>query len=176
MKWIKRGIITVLIVGIAIGGVWFYFDRKVSSPEKVVTQFFNAYNNSDVNGMLDCMDPATEEIFSAGTDLMSSLLGEITGVDLDLNALLGLAPVLADTAFDYAEYITVEDIRIVSYTPIYNSDWIEVLIDFIPPLVSVLAEEVVVEFRVAEVDAIAHLELFYYQGAGWRIPMDAELY
>lgn len=176
MKWIKRGMIAVIIIGVVIGGAWFYIDRKVSSPEKVVAQFFDAYNNADVNGMLDCMDPAAEEVFSAGADLMGSILGEITGFELDLNALIGLAPVLADTAFDYTEHATVEDIRVVSYTPAYNPEWTEPLINFMPALISILAEEAVVEFRIAEADAIAHLEVFYYQGVGWRIPMDAEIY
>ena len=31
MKWIKRGMIAVIIIGVVIGGAWFYIDRKVSS-------------------------------------------------------------------------------------------------------------------------------------------------
>lgn len=51
MRWVKRSLVLVLIVGIFLIGLLVYLHQFSSSPQGVVEEFFSAYNQADVRGM-----------------------------------------------------------------------------------------------------------------------------
>lgn len=176
MKFVKRFIPIILLFAVLSGGLLVYLKQFSSSPERTVESFFAAYNTSDINGMVACMEPQTEQLVQGGTGIASSLFGAITGVDLDLGDLIDLMPLFANTEFDYTEEIFISDIHVISYTPIVDSEVITLLIDFMPDLVNVLAKDAVVGFRINGTDVTAQLEVNFYGNDGWRIPLDADLF
>ena len=176
MKLVRRGIFDIILLGVLFGALSVYLNMFTSSPRGVVEQFYEAYNSSDINGMVACMEPGTEQIVSGGVDLTSSILGAITGVDLDLSALIDIMPLFADTSFDNTEQILIQNVHVVSYTPAFAPEITEPLIEIMPELVNILAEDAVVEFQIQGTDVIGQLEVSYYGNDGWRISLDSEMF
>lgn len=67
MKFLKRSLIAVLVLGLLLGGVVVYLKQFSSSPQATVERFFDCYGNSDINGMVACMEPQAEQMV-AGLD------------------------------------------------------------------------------------------------------------
>lgn len=176
MKVAKRFITVILLLALIGGVIFVYLKQFSSSPQKTVEHFFDAYNTSDINGMVACMEPQTEQLLQGSTGIASALFGAITGVDLDFGDLIDLMPLFANTSFDSSEEIFITDIQIISYTPIADSEIIPLLIHYMPDLVNVLAKDAVVEFRIEGTDVTAQLEVVFYGNDGWRIPLDADLF
>ena len=84
-------------------------------------------------------------------------------------------PAFEDEVFDYAEEITIENVQVVSYTPAFEPELTETLVEFMPALVNVLAEDAVVSFQIAGTEESIQVEVGHYGTDGWRIPLDAEL-
>ena len=149
MRWAKKGMLAVVLLGALVVGLQVYLHQFTSSPEGIVEDFFDSYNHADINGMVACMEPGTEQIVSGGVDLAGSVIGAITGIDLDLGAFVDIMPAFEDEVFDYAEEITIENVQVVSYTPAFEPELTESLVEFMPALVNVLAEGAVVSFEIA---------------------------
>ena len=175
MRWAKKGMLAVVLLGALVVGLQVYLHQFTSSPEGIVEDFFDSYNHADINGMVACMEPGTEQIVSGGVDLAGSVIGAITGIDLDLGAFVDIMPAFEDEFFDYAEEITIENVQVVSYTPAFEPELTETLVEFMPALVNVLAEDAVVSFQIAGTEESIQVEVVHYGTDGWRIPLDAEL-
>ena len=169
MRWAKKGMLAVVLLGALVVGLQVYLHQFTSSPEGIVEDFFDSYNHADINGMVACMEPGTEQIVSGGVDLAGSVIGAITGIDLDLGAFVDIMPAFEDEVFDYAEEITIENVQVVSYTPAFEPELTETL-------VNVLAEDAVVSFQIAGTEESIQVEVVHYGTDGWRIPLDAELF
>ena len=175
MRIVKKLIWIPVVLCILYVALLTYLHLCTSSPTSVVEDFWDAYNRNDVNEMVACMDPQTEQIFTGGTDLASSLLSGITGFDLDLAAMINILPLFADTSLDTQQRITIDTIQVVSYSPAFDPAIAEPLISMIPELVNIMAERAVVEFRIEGVNTSVQLEVVYYGQDGWRIPMTSDL-
>lgn len=74
-----RGIVTftviISIIAIVLSAYFTYF---VDSPEDVISEFFEAYENLDVFGMAAKIDPKYEKMFNA----TSNIFGHFVGVGL----------------------------------------------------------------------------------------------
>lgn len=74
-----------------------------ANPERDIDalnrRFCRSYNNMDVEGVLDCLEPSMAESISAMFDLGLGLLGAAADVDVDLDADTMFA--LAQVCFDF---------------------------------------------------------------------------
>lgn len=174
MRRIKRYGLLFIFIGILIIGLKVYLVQFTSSPQGVVEDFFYAYGRSDLNGMVSCMEPGTEQMVSGATDLAGSLVGILTGVDFDFGALVDLMPFLAEMGFGYMEQIPISDIKVVSYTPAFAPELTDFLIGLMPELVNVMADAAVVSFQIEGIEM--QVEVIHYGADGWRIPMDSQLF
>lgn len=107
----RNTIITIaLIVGILVTAFSLYLKYFVNGPEDTINAFFEAYNSSDINGMIECMDPTYQNAYSAVSDIAGSLVSEFTGFDVDFGQLADLAPYLAEAEglLPDAELISVD--------------------------------------------------------------------
>ena len=102
----------------------------------------------------------------------------MTGVDLDLNALVDLLPAFSDTEFDSTPRIEIENVQVIAYTPssTFPPDVTEALVNAMPALVNLLAEDATVAFQFAGEDVSTTVEVIRYGSDGWRIPMDSDLF
>jgi hypothetical protein len=76
------GILLVLLIVILFGC------SAPAKPADTVMEFETAYNNGDLSGMLDCMDPLIAKGIKAGMSLVGGL------IDINLNDIADLIPIL----------------------------------------------------------------------------------
>ncbi len=85
----KRIAILGLVLAFLVGAFSAYLSVFVSGPVDTVERFFEASNNLDYQGMVDCLDPTTGRMMDATLGLVGDLIG------FDISALLDLAPALS---------------------------------------------------------------------------------
>lgn len=174
MKVMKRCAAIFILIGILFIGVKIYLTQFASSPAGVVESFFDAYNHSDINGMVSCMEPGTEQMVSGATDLAGSLLGVLTGFDLDFGALVDIMPFFSDTGFDHTPQIPISDVRVISYTSAFSPELTDLLVNFMLEFINVIADTAVVSFQVEGTEL--QVDVINYGADGWRIPLDSALF
>lgn len=73
-----------------------------SNPEREIDElnrrFCRSYNNLDMDGVIDCLEPSLADTVNAVLDLSMGLLGAAADIDLDLDAETMYA--LAEVCFD----------------------------------------------------------------------------
>lgn len=173
MRWARRGIASVLILAMLVIGLKVYLVQYASSPQGAVEGFFSAYNNADIQGMVSCMEPGTEDLLSGGTELANAVVKALLGVDLHLDALIDVMPAFANQLVGDTEMVAIQNVQVLSYSPVIDAKLADFLVGLMPELVNVLADEAVVAFEIE--DAAAQLEVRFYGENGWRIPLDTEL-
>ncbi len=85
----KRIAIIALVVAFLVGGFTAYLSVFVSGPVDTVENFFDAAQNLDYQGMVDCLDPSIGRMMDATLGLVGDLIG------FDISALLDFAPALS---------------------------------------------------------------------------------
>ena len=98
-------LIVLLLIGIVGGGGYILFRQATADPDAgikaTVAKLEQAYGQGDINGMLDCFDPAYAAIYKGAV----SLVGSMVGFDISdtVAGLFGLAAVLPPEATGGAE-------------------------------------------------------------------------
>lgn len=91
-----------------------YCHYMVSGPDEVVRSFARSYNNMDLKGVVDCLDPVSQAQLKAGLGLADIALSAFE-VPIDSSMLLDIAPLLGDE---------MEDISVTKAVVDYNSNQI----------------------------------------------------
>lgn len=97
-KIVKLTVATLLLIGammLAMG-----CDSVLKSDEDLIRdrldEFISACNSGDLDGVLDCLDKSSRNTYSAMFSIGNSLLGGLTGIEIDVRDLmaviLGLSP------------------------------------------------------------------------------------
>jgi hypothetical protein len=68
-------ILILLAILVLIGGIVAAVVVSSSGPEDTIEDLETAFNNKDMNGIIDCFDSTTRDAYSAGSDLMDGVLG-----------------------------------------------------------------------------------------------------
>jgi rRNA maturation endonuclease Nob1 len=84
----KKGILVFisLFLVLAIIAISIIFLTR-STPEKTINNFVKCYNNKDINGMMDCIEPNAQSVYKGFATLFSGLAGY--SVDDVFNVILG---------------------------------------------------------------------------------------
>ena len=87
-------VIVVVIALVATTGVVAGTVLSKNSPKAVLKRFEQAYNDADVNGMVNCFEPKVQSVYNTINSLTSSLIG--FSIDDMVNSVLFLAPLLEE--------------------------------------------------------------------------------
>lgn len=175
---VKGMLIVSTIIAVLLAGLSAYFTYFVDGPVQVIERFFDSFNDLDITGMVECMDPTSQKQFSAAASIGSAIVGGFTGFDIDIEAMMDLFPFIYASTGEEVPKVTDIDIKSESYsgsklTEFFNEYNIE-----IPGIEKALADEAVVIFTIklsngeTETDMIT---LKNYGSAGWLIPGDTNL-
>ncbi len=74
-KWIGIGAAVIIVIGILI----FFLFIKSGKPEDTVAELETAINEMDIEGVMDCFDKNTNDLYDSMMDLGS----DVTGIDLE---------------------------------------------------------------------------------------------
>lgn len=88
----KRIAIWTVVVAFVLGLASACLSHFVPSPEETVDTLFSSIEELDYNAMLDCIDSKTGKQLRAIMGITGDLLGSLTGIDIDLEAFMDLAP------------------------------------------------------------------------------------
>ena len=89
MKTIIKIIIAVVCIGVVVGVGVVVVNNVTDSPRKTIERFEEAYNNVDVQGMVDCCDSTTRGLYEGANTLAGELIG------IDINTFVDSIPFLA---------------------------------------------------------------------------------
>ena len=84
-------VIAIISVIIAAGALALsFFESDESKIARRIDTFSSAMNNGDLNGAIECFDPATRNTMKAATGIGNSILGGLTGLSIDIADIFGL--------------------------------------------------------------------------------------
>ncbi|MDD3369382.1 MAG: hypothetical protein PHP50_10960 [Lachnospiraceae bacterium] len=164
--WAKLAAAGVCIIGIL--GV--FLTNYVNGPDDVVEDFLTAIQEMDINEMIGCMDPKSEKQLNAVMGISGSVVGAVTGFDLDMSAAAELLPMFMDGS----EYDTME-IEVLDTDVVYSGNAMADAIPFeIEGLDKIFAKDAEVSVTImidgeTESDTV---ECHNYGWGNWRIEME----
>lgn len=107
MEKIRRSLCVFILIGAMMGmnGCLSFTPVREPLPEETLEEFEDALNAMDVDGMLKCMDEQSVKAITAGIDLMMSIAGAATGIEVDISAedLISMFPLIQEIMGDYAD-------------------------------------------------------------------------
>ena len=81
-----------LIVLITGGGYYIYNQFFNDKPVAIVKKLFDAINNKDINGLVECLDPKTEKMYNVANNVAGALLGKVIGININPKDILDFLP------------------------------------------------------------------------------------
>lgn len=104
MKKIVKLLVLVVVVVAVIGGGITIYNRVADSPRSTIQNFEDSYNNKDIDGMIECMEPDVQSIYSGANSLMSTFLG------MDISDLASMLPFMeaVDEDADSSDFPTMD--------------------------------------------------------------------
>lgn len=91
----KKIAVFAAVVAFLLGAVTACLHFFVDAPEDTVHTLIESVSEMDYDKMLSCMDSKTEKMIRASMGIAGDLMGSLTGVSLDLEDLMALAPAMA---------------------------------------------------------------------------------
>ena len=111
----KKVAIAAAVVAFVIGAVAACLNFFVPAPDDTVDKLVSSVEELDYDKMLSCFDSKTEKQVRAVMNLTGNIVGSLTGIDMDLNDLLTLAPTLAP-------YLEIPDLGIADAEVVLYAD------------------------------------------------------
>ena len=111
----KKVAIVAAVAAFVIGAATACLNFFVPAPDDTVDKLASSVEELDYDKMLSCFDSKTEKQVRAVVSLTGNIVGSLTGIDMDLNDLLTLAPTLAP-------YVEIPDLGIVDTEVILYAD------------------------------------------------------
>lgn len=182
------------VVAFVIGAATACLNFFVSPPEDTVTNLVESVEELDYEKMLSCFDSKTEKQIRAVLGITGDLFGSLTGISLDLEDLMDLAPNLApylevpDLGIESAETVLYADCsknKIMEYCITANSGGsipsgylsdnsiVSFLMEYnisLPGLENLIAKAAIVKVTLANGE-VGYFPLINEGWGDWRIPM-----
>ena len=111
----KKIAIAAAVVAFVIGAIAACLNFFVPAPHETVDKLVSSVEELDYDKMLSCFDSTTEKQIRAVMGLAGDLMGSLTGISMDLEDLMALAPSMAD-------YLEIPDLGIVSAETVLYAD------------------------------------------------------
>lgn len=186
--------IWAVVLAFVIGAATACLNFFVPAPEDTVDQLIESVEELKYDDMLSCFDSTTEKQIRAIMGISGDLLGSLTGVSLDLEDLMALAPSLApymeipDLGIESAETVLYADCsksKLMKYCQTANSggsiptgylsdnEIVNFLMEYdisLPGLENLIAEVAVVKITL-KTGEVGYLPLINEGWGDWRIPM-----
>lgn len=186
--------IWVAVVAFVIGAVTACLSFFVSAPEDTVEKLITSVEELKYDDMLSCFDSTTEKQIRAVMGITGDLMGSLTGISMDLEDMMALAPSLApymeipDLGIASAETVLYADCskhKLMQYCETANAggsiptgylsenEIISFLMEnniSLPGLENLIAEVAVVKITL-KTGEVGYLPLINEGWGDWRIPM-----
>lgn len=190
----KTVAICAAVVVFIIGAVAACLNFFVPAPEDTVDKLIESVEELKYDDMLSCFDSTTEKQIRAVMGITGDLMGSLTGISLDLEDLMALAPSLApymeipDLGITDAETVLYADCsksKLMQYCETANSggsiptgylsdnEIVSFLMEYnisLPGLENLIAEVAVVKITL-KTGEVGYLPLINEGWGDWRIPM-----
>ena len=182
------------VVAFLVGAATACLNFFVSPPEDTVTNLVESVEELDYEKLLSCFDSKTEKQIRAVLGITGDLFGSLTGISLDLEDLMDLAPNLApylevpDLGIESAETVLYADCsknKIMEYCITANSGGsipsgylsdnsiVSFLMEYnisLPGLENLIAKAAIVKVTLANGE-VGYFPLINEGWGDWRIPM-----
>ncbi len=182
------------VVAFIIGAATACLNFFVPAPEDTVDKLIESVEELKYDDMLSCFDSTTEKQIRAIMGISGDLFGSLTGISLDLEDLMAMAPSLApymetpDLGIADAETVLYADCsknKLMQYCETANSggsiptgylsdnDIVSFLMEYnisLPGLENLIAEVAVVKITL-KTGEVGYLPLINEGWGNWRIPM-----
>lgn len=96
--WIP--IISVILIGAIVAVCMFFFKSDEQKIRDRIDTFFTACGETDIEGMVECLDSKTRKTYETMMGLTQGLLGGITGFDLPLGDMFELYAMDSSESFE----------------------------------------------------------------------------
>lgn len=193
-KVAKTVAIWAAIVAFVIGAATACLNFFVPAPEDTVNKLIEAVEELNYDDMLSCFDSDTEKQIRAVMGISGDLLGSLTGISIDLEDMMALAPSLApymeipDLGIAKAETVLYADCsasKLLEYCETANSggaiptgylsdnsiiSFLEKYSLTLPGLENLIAEAAIVKITLKSGE-VGYLPLINEGNGDWRIPM-----
>lgn len=178
-KWIM---IFLGITGLLFTILSVYFTYFVQSPDAVVKKFFNSLDQLNFKEAVSCIDPQQEKAINAATALTSQAVDTLTGINIDFDKLLDLAPVLPDLVeqmtgeeMNDLEKFNVRDVKVVEIKGEKLSMFVNQFGNKIKCIGNALGDEAAVQYTIDEdgQGKTCIVNVRNYGSYGWRLNDDA---
>lgn len=107
LGWLLGGLALALAVAFAF---MFFFTNVFKSDEDLIKErideFIEAYNNGDMDAVMECFDPKTRSAMEATMGIGDALFGSYTGLDIGLGDMFGLS-----AGINEGDLMTLKDIQ-----------------------------------------------------------------
>lgn len=103
------------VIAFVIGAATACLNFFVPAPEDTVEKLVTSVEELNYDDMLSCFDSATESQIRAAMSLSSELLGSLTGISIDLETMMDLAPSMAP-------YLDIPELGIVEAETVLYAD------------------------------------------------------
>jgi hypothetical protein len=70
--------------------------RAAAGPEDTLNNFQTAYNKLDMNAALDCIEPSQAEAIKSALNILTGVVGGVSGVTIEAQDLLNVLPLFAN--------------------------------------------------------------------------------
>ena len=193
-KMAKTIAIWAAVVAFVIGAATACLNFFVPAPDDTINNLVEATEELDYDKLLGCFDSKTEKQIRAVMGITGDLFGSLTGISLDLEDLMAMAPSLApylevpDLGIESAETILYADCsksKILQYCQTANAggsiptgylsdnEIVSFLMEYnisLPGLENLIAEVAVVKITL-KTGEVGYLPLINEGWGNWRIPV-----
>lgn len=176
---IKKFSMFFIIIIMFYVGISAYLKYFVDGPDETINKFVQSYNESNLSGIIECLDPLTQKEFSAATSLFGGIMGSLTGIDIDLSNFIDLSSYIIKSSGKEVPQISIHNIEVISYS---GNKLVQLVNDYnfiLPGIEKLLADEAIVSFTVSTPDGSIETEellIKNYGNKGWLIPINKAIY
>lgn len=104
MKGIFKALIAIVVISVTVTVGVTVYNKVADSPKGTIEKLETAYNNLDIDSMVECFDPSVQAFYSGA----NSVLGELVG--FDISDMASMVPFIAnfDDDIDFEDLPKIE--------------------------------------------------------------------
>lgn len=96
MKGVFKIIIALVVLSVTVVTGITIANKVTDSPKGTIEKFENAYNNLDIDSMIECFDPSVQALYSGANSILGDLIG------FDISDMAAFVPFIASFDEDFS--------------------------------------------------------------------------